>query len=95
MKINTQFKKDQNSIIIIQITSPKNPLILYLLELSEIEYQNIMKEQKILVNFEDFPNFLMKLLKSCSRESNQNFSAKLEISDSPEVIFSIEEKKKI
>ena len=91
MKINVQLKKEQNQIISIQITSPNDPLILYLLDMSEIEYQNIMKDQKILINFEDFPNFLLNLVKICNNP-DQKYNAKLELGDSPEVIFSIEEK---
>ena len=92
MKLNIESTKDNNPTISLQITNPNDPLILYTLILSEIEYQNIMKDQKILVNFEDFPNFLKNLAKLCSNDINQNYKAKLEINNSPEVIFCIEEK---
>ena len=45
MKLNIESTKDNNSTISLQITNPNDPLILYTLILSEIEYQNIMKEQ--------------------------------------------------
>ena len=92
MKISIEMAKENNPMISIQITNPNDPLILYILDLSEIEYQNIMKEQKILVNFEDFPNFLKNLVELCSDCMNRNYSAKLEINNSPEVVFCIEEK---
>ena len=92
MKISIEMVKENNPMISIQITNPNDPLILYILNLSEIEYQNIMKEQKILVNFEDFPNFLKNLVELCSDSMNQNYSAKLEIINSPEAILCIEEK---
>ena len=91
MKISVLLKKVQNQLISIQITSQNDPLVLYLLDLSEIEYQNIMKAQKILINFEDFPNFLLNLVKICNNPE-ENYSAKFELGDSPEAIFTIEEK---
>ena len=92
MKISIEMAKENNPMISIQITNPNDPLILYILNLSEIEYQNIMKAQKILVNFEDCPNFLKNLVELCSDSMNGNYSAKLEINNSPEVVFCIEEK---
>ena len=92
MKLNIQLNNENNPIINIQITSPNDPLILYLLELTEIEYTKIMKEQKILINFNEFPNFLLNLGKLCTGEQDQNHTAILNLNDLPEVIFSIEEK---
>ena len=92
MKLNIQLKYDIYPKIIIQITSNNDPLILYLLELTELEYEKIMKEQKILINFNDFPKFLLNLAKLCSGGDDQNYSAVLDLNELPEVIFKIEEK---
>ena len=51
--------KNQNKISSIKfiINSIENPLTLYLLELTEVEFQKISEEQKILINFENLANF--------------------------------------
>ena len=92
MEIKVELDQDQKSTIIIQITNPNDPLILYSLELSEIEYKKIMEEQKILISFEDFPNFLLDLVKLCLDENNKSYSASLYLAEIPQVTFIIEEK---
>ena len=94
MIINVQLKEEQNKKIIIQITNSKDPLILYLLELNELEYQKIIEEQKLFINFDDFPKFLLDLVYSCVEEgeNGQKYMASIYLDNSPEVVFIIEEK---
>ena len=94
MIINVQLKEEQNKKIIIQITNSKDPLILYLLELNELENQKIIEEQKLFINFDDFPKFLLDLVYSCVEEgeNGQKYMASIYLDNSPEVVFIIEEK---
>ena len=84
--------KNQNKISSIKfiINSIENPLTLYLLELTEVEFQKISEEQKILINFENLANYILNLLNLCKK--NINHSAHIFVNESPEVIFLIEEK---
>lgn len=91
MKIMAQLNNEINKKIKIQLTNPNNPLILYLLELNEEEYKNILDKQKILINFDEFPNFLLNLINLCV-DKRQNYFTSLYLDDSPEVIFIVEEK---
>ena len=93
MKIKVFLNKSIIQTIKIQITNPKDPLVLYLLKLSEEEYVKIMKDQKILINFSEFPNFLLNLSRLCGDQSSQqDYFASINLGESPEVIFTIEEK---
>ena len=91
MSFIIQEKKYQNKItsIKILINSLDNPLTLYLVEFSELEYQKISEEQKILINFENFSNYILNLLKQC--KSDINHSCHIFVNESPEVLFLIEE----
>ena len=92
MNIKVQLEQEKKTTIIIQITNPNDPLILYSLKLSELEYKKIIEEQKILISFDDFPNFLLNLVKLCIDENNQSYSASLYLANIPEVTFIIQEK---
>ena len=65
MKISINQYIDKQSKIIIQITNPLDPLFLYILELSEIEYQEIKSKQSLLIDFQKFPQFILKMLSLC------------------------------
>ena len=55
----------------IQITSPQDPLILYMLDITEIEFHQIKTEQSILIDFQNFPSFLLKMINLCIGENNK------------------------
>ncbi len=92
MTLIIQDVQNQNKItsIKILINSIENPLTLFLLELTEIEFQKISEEQKLLINFENFSNYIINLLELCKK--NINYTAHIFVNESPEVIFLIEEK---
>ena len=90
MKINIILSDEKQQIITIQITNPKDHLFLFVLELSEIEYQNLKTEQNLLVDFQNFPNFLMEMIDIC--RNNENFCGILEIKNSNDAKFIIQEK---
>ena len=94
MTLIIQEVQNQNKItsIKILINSIENPLTLYLLELTEIEFQKISEEQKLLINFENFSNYILNLLELCKK--NKNYTAHIFVNESPEVIVLIEEKSK-
>ena len=94
MTLIIQEVQNQNKLtsIKILINSIENPLTLFLLELSELEYQKISSEQKLLINFENFANYILNLLELCKKETN--YISSILINESPEVIFLIEEKVK-
>ena len=94
MTLIIQEVQNQNKLtsIKILINSIENPLTLFLLELSELEYQKISSEQKLLINFENFANYILNLLELCKKDTN--YIASILINESPEVIFLIEEKVK-
>ena len=72
MKINITKYTDKESKIIIQITNPNEPLFLYSLELSELEYQQLKSEQKLLVEFQKFPEFIQKMLDLYKNDKMEN-----------------------
>ena len=86
--------QNQNKLssIKIIINSFENPLTLFLLELTELEFQKIIKEQKLLINFENSAKYILNLLDLCKK--NENHIAHVYISELSEVTFSIEEKVK-
>lgn len=94
MILNAVLIQKENQIIHIKIINPNNPLILYLLELSEIEFKLLIEEQKINVNFNDFPTFLINMTNLCSGNENSNYSGIIYLNESPEIIFVIEENSK-
>ena len=92
MTLIIQEIKNQNKITSIKIiiNSLEKPLTLYLLELSEIEFQKIAEEQKLLINFENFSNYILNFMELCKKDFN--YSSHIFVDESPEVIFLIEEK---
>ena len=94
MTLNAALMQKENQIVNIKITNPNNPLILYLLELSEIEFKALIEEQKINLNFNEFPNFLINLANLCSVNENTNYSGIIYLNESPEITFVIEENSK-
>ena len=91
MKLIIQEIQNQNKISSIKflLNSIENPLTLFLLELTELEYQKISEEQKVLINFESLSKYLLNLLNLC--KSNMNYKAHIFVDESPEIIFLIEE----
>lgn len=79
MKINITKYTDKESKIIIQITNPNEPLFLYSLELSELEYQQLKSEQKLLVEFQKFPEFIQKMLDLYKNDQNGKYTCTLSI----------------
>ena len=81
LNISINQYRDKQSKITIQITNPLDPLFLYTLELSEIEYQHIKSEQSLLVDFQKFPQFILKMLLLCKNDNEEEkYSCVLNIS---------------
>ena len=74
MKINIIKLFEKQSRLIIQITNPNDPLFLYTLELSDIEYQQLKSEQSLLVDFQNFPDFILKMFHFCKNEKDDTFT---------------------
>ena len=74
MKINIIKLFEKQSRLIIQITNPNDPLFLYTLELSELEYQQLKSEQSLLVDFQNFPDFILKMFYFCKNEKDDTFT---------------------
>ena len=74
MKINIIKLFEKQSRLIIQITNPNDPLFLYSLELSELEYQQLKSEQSLLVDFQNFPDFILKMFYFCKNEKDDTFT---------------------
>ena len=55
----------------IQITSPDDTLILYMLDISKVELHQIKTEQSLLFDFQNFPSFLVKMINIYGEENNQ------------------------
>ena len=84
MKINITKNTNKESKIQIQITNPNEPLFLYSLELSELEYQQLKSEQKLLVEFQKFPEFIQKMLDLCQNDQNGKYSCILSLDEDGE-----------
>ena len=74
MKINIIKSFEKQSRLIIQITNPNDPLFLYTLELSELEYQQLKSEQSLLVDFQNFPDFIIKMFCFCKNDKEDIYS---------------------
>jgi chromosome segregation ATPase len=70
----------ETPVLIIKLTNSNNPLFLYTLELSEIEYQQFKSEQNLLINFKNFPEFILKMLNICKNNKENKYSCSLNIS---------------
>ena len=100
MKIYITQKRDKQSSLLIQITNPNDSLFLYILELSEIEYQQFKLEQGLLVDYQKFPDYLLEMLSKCKNDKEGKYICILNISegeennmnDSAPAILAIEEK---
>lgn len=73
MKITLVSTSNKIQKIQLQITNPLDPLVLYILDLSEVEFVNVKKEQSLLIDFQNFPAFLLKMLDLCTNDKMQNF----------------------
>ena len=76
----------------IQITSPHDPLILYTLDMSEVEYHQLKNEQCLLIDFQNFTPFLINMLDTCIKD--ENFICILHKKNVTEALFVIQERTK-
>ena len=74
MKINIIKLLEKQSRLIVQITNPNDPLFLYTLELSELEYQQLKAEQSLLVDFQNFPDFIIKMFYFCKNDKEDKYT---------------------
>ena len=65
--------------LVIQVTNPNDPLFLYTLDLSEIEYQQLKTEQSLLVDFQNFPDFITKMFYYCKNDKDDIYSCVLSL----------------
>jgi spindle assembly abnormal protein 6 len=61
----------------VEVTDERDPFFLYTLQLSDIDFQNLKREQGILVDFSAFPNNLIELLERC-QEGKSGSSGKFQ-----------------
>ena len=78
----------------IQITSPQDPLILYMLDITEIEFHQIKTEQSILIDFQNFPSFMIKMINLCIEDTNNKYYCILQKLNLNEALFIIQERNK-
>ena len=76
----------------IQITSPHDPLILYMLDISEVEFHQIKKEQSLLIDFQNFPSFLMQMLELCNEDESKKFTCILHKTSLYEALLVVQER---
>ena len=81
LKISINQYIDKQSRIIIQMTNPDDTLFLYTLELSELEYHQFKAEQSLLVDFQNFPDFVIKMLSFCKNDKDDRYSCTFNISN--------------
>ena len=67
------------------------PSYFYNLEINKEQYEKIKQEQGLLINFEDFPDYINKLLDNCKNNQGNKFSCIIERKKN-ENLFIIEEK---
>ena len=79
MKISIIKLLEKQPHLIIQVTNPNDPLFLYSLDLSEIEYQQLKAEQSLLVDFQNFPDFITKMFFYCKNDKDDIYSCVLNI----------------
>ena len=84
VKIKLNQYLDKQSKLLIQITSPNDPLFLYTLELSDIEYPKLKSEQSLLVDFKNFPDFVLKMLNFCKNDKQDKYTCILNLSNGEE-----------
>ena len=76
----------------IQITSPHDPLILYMLDISEVEFHQIKKEQSLLIDFQNFPSFLIQMLELCNEDESKKYTCILHKTSLYEALLVIQER---
>ena len=74
MKITIIKLLEKQPHLIIQVTNPNDPLFLYSLDLSEIEYQQLKTEQSLIVDFQNFPDFIIKMFYYCKNEKEDIYT---------------------
>ena len=77
MKISIIKLLEKQPHLIIQVTNPNDPLFLYSLDLSEIEYQQLKAEQSLLVDFQNFPDFITKMFFYCKNDKDDIYTCVL------------------
>ena len=86
--INSNIK---NPKIQIQITSPLDPLILFILDITEVEFMQIKTDQSLLIDFQNFSNFILNMLDTCIKD-NSNYLCVLHKLNLNEALFIIQER---
>ena len=76
----------------IQITHPNDPLFLYALELSEMEFHQLKSDQSLLIDFQNFTPFLQNMIEQCITDNN--FTCILHKRNATEALFVIQERTK-
>ena len=88
MKISIIKLFEKQPHLIIQVTNPNDPLFLYSLDLSEIEYQQLKTEQSLLVYFQNFPDFITKMFFYCKNDKDDIYTCVLTLGGIGENNFS-------
>ena len=88
MKITIIKLLEKQPHLIIQVTNPNDPLFLYSLDLSEIEYQQLKTEQSLLVDFQNFPDFIIKMFYYCKNDKEDIYTCVLTLGGLGENNFS-------
>jgi len=88
MKITIIKLLEKQPHLIIQVTNPNDPLFLYSLDLSEIEYQQLKTEQSLLVDFQNFPDFIIKMFYYCKNDKEDIYTCVLTLGGLGESNFS-------
>ena len=91
IKITLINSNTKNPKIQIQITNPTDPLILYMLDITEVEFMQIKSEQSLLIDFQNFSNFILNMLDICTKE-NSNYLCVLHKLNLNEALFIIQER---
>ena len=88
MKISIIKLFEKQPHLIIQVINPNDPLFLYSLDLSEIEYQQLKTEQSLLVDFQNFPDFITKMFFYCKNDKDDIYTCVLTLGGIGENNFS-------
>ena len=88
MKITIIKLLEKQPHLIIQVTNPNDPLFLYSLDLSEIEYQQLKAEQSLLVDFQNFADFITKMFYFCKNDKDDIYTCVLTLGGIGENNFS-------
>ena len=70
MKITLIIYSGKNQKIQIQITNPQDPLILYLLDITDIEFHQLKEDQCLLIDFQNFSTFFAQMMDNCQNDKN-------------------------